>query len=284
MIIKSYLSIIIITYSATLGLSAQEVCGDKIIGYKEWSSFRYPEWELNLYDSVSSGRLHYFGVYHTFDPDEYQYNKLESYWDKISPTIAFYEGTGSGFEENLSKSIEKSGEPGLVRFLASESGIEAKSLEPSKEEEISHLQTQFSQDQIILFFILRSIAHLRERNGMNETALRKRTVDAIEYYNGFEKLNGKIKDLESLEEKVREYWPRNTNWWEYPLNWFSPTATSDETGSVFTNKVNRSSSEFRDYYMYQQLVKAVKNGHIVFAVVGRNHVAMQANALRCAIE
>lgn len=47
--------------------------------------------------------------------------------------------------------------------------------------------------------------------------------------------------------------------------------------------INAASSEARDVHMYRALARAALSGEKVFAVVGRNHVPMQAEALRCAI-
>ena len=47
--------------------------------------------------------------------------------------------------------------------------------------------------------------------------------------------------------------------------------------------INRASSEFRNRHMYAVLAGAARSGERVFAVVGRNHVPMQAPALACAL-
>ena len=47
--------------------------------------------------------------------------------------------------------------------------------------------------------------------------------------------------------------------------------------------INAASSEARNAHMYRVLSRAALSGERVFAVVGRNHVPMQAEALRCAL-
>jgi len=276
--------VVIILFIGLRGI-LQNNCEDLLIGYDEWTSTEIdPQWSLKIRKINLTGSLTYQGVYHTFDPSHPQYAGLIKLWDDTKPSIAFYEGSGSGYASILDKSIERSGEPGLVRFLANRDQIAAKSLEPSKLEEIAYLSNIYSSDQIILFFELRYVTNLRERKQLPEDELRARAIDALNYYGEFEPLKNSINDIHDLERKVRAYWPGNTVWWRYPSNWFSPTATSEETGSVFTNTINRSFSEFRDLYMYRQLVASVDEGHEVIAFVGRNHVAMQAEALKCAIE
>ena len=51
-----------------------------------------------------------------------------------------------------------------------------------------------------------------------------------------------------------------------------------------TFEINRMSSEFRNRQMYELLARAVNKGERVFAIVGRNHIPMQAPALNCALK
>lgn len=97
---------------------------------------------------------------------------------------------------------------------------------------------------------------------------------------GFETV---MPDLAALDTAYRKYWTEPAQWWQAPSTWFDPGRTAAETGGKFTNDINRMSSEFRDLYMYQTLAKAALAGNKVFAVVGRNHVPMQEQALRCAL-
>jgi len=48
-------------------------------------------------------------------------------------------------------------------------------------------------------------------------------------------------------------------------------------------RINAASSEVRNLHMYRVLARAALSGEKVFAVVGRNHVPMQAPALACAL-
>ena len=61
---------------------------------------------------------------------------------------------------------------------------------------------------------------------------------------------------------------------------FIPSA---ETGGIFTNEINRLSSEYRNRHTYELLARAAISGERVFAVVVGNHVPTQEPALRCAL-
>ena len=93
-----------------------------------------------------------------------------------------------------------------------------------------------------------------------------------------------IRSITELEESFWKYWDYPHLWWEAKPEWFNSYYESARTGGVFTNEIARASSEFRNRHMFQVLAKAVREGHRVFAVVGRGHVPMQTPALRCALE
>jgi hypothetical protein len=87
-----------------------------------------------------------------------------------------------------------------------------------------------------------------------------------------------------LEASYKRYWKDPPQWWQAPSAWFDPLKSSVETGGIFTNEINQMSSGYRDLHMFTVLSRSALEGKKVFAVVGRDHVAMQADALRCALK
>lgn len=92
-----------------------------------------------------------------------------------------------------------------------------------------------------------------------------------------------FRSLAEVAQAHGRYWQEPAPWWQAPSRWFDPKARSADTGGVFTNEVNARSITFRNITMVQRLSAAVREGKRVFAVVGRGHVAHQAEALRCEI-
>lgn len=86
-----------------------------------------------------------------------------------------------------------------------------------------------------------------------------------------------------VAQAYRRYWQEPAQWWQAPSRWFDAKAQSTETGGIITNEVNARSSTFRDIGMVDRLSAMARKGMKVFAVVGRDHVAQQANALRCTL-
>ncbi|MBA3321606.1 MAG: hypothetical protein H0T45_09230 [Pyrinomonadaceae bacterium] len=94
-------------------------------------------------------------------------------------------------------------------------------------------------------------------------------------------------------------WPKVTNP-VFSLD-LKPSATAPAVGRLFyfgaqhssdlaqpqfaeiEREINQESSGYRNLHMFRVLAQAAREGKKVFAVVGRNHVPMQAPALRCAL-
>jgi hypothetical protein len=57
-------------------------------------------------------------------------------WHQLRPTTAFYEAFGTSLGDSAVAAIQQDGEPGLLRFLASQSGVPARSPEPSRQIEV----------------------------------------------------------------------------------------------------------------------------------------------------
>ncbi|MFD2245697.1 hypothetical protein [Pontibacter ruber] len=144
---------------------------------------------------------------------------------------------------------------------------------------------KFTPEQIKLFFILREASRLRERKNMNEEQIKATVAQLLQKANSMVPAFATVlPDVASLQPAYSKYWTTPANWWEAPTAWFDPLKDGSKTGGKFTNDINRYNSEFRNLHMYRLLTNAVLRGERVFAVVGRNHVPMQAQAIRCALQ
>jgi hypothetical protein len=221
-------------------------CADRLAVYETWREPAAPAWRLDL-AAASGGSLTYFGARHLRDPADPQFAAIEAAFAGARPTVVYFEGPDRGVGADAAETIRSRGESGHARFLAARAGIPVRSLEPGPAEEIAHLTQRFSGRQVSLFFILREVVRLR--------------------------------DLEVLQAAYGQAgFPGPQDWRQARGEWFAPTP-----GGQFTNAINRASSHYRDRVMFERLSQAALAGERVFAVVGRNHVAMQAEALTCAL-
>jgi hypothetical protein len=258
-------------------------CSEKLIPYADWPKVKDPRFALDV-SGKSGGRLSYFGAEHLTDPTHAQFAEIERAWNALKPTVAYYEGPNRPIAETKDETIRQAGESGFVRFLAKRDGVPFVSLEPSPADEAAYVMRKFPSEQVLLFYVLRETARLRERRKLPEAELKAAVAQLLERVAKMKGFEGAFTDVNGLETAYRKYWTSPANWWEAPQAWFAPGKSSRETGGVFTNDINTRSSEYRDLHMYRSLAGATLEDKRVFAVVGRNHVPMQSPALRCAIK
>jgi hypothetical protein len=269
-----------------VGVAQSEVpdsCAARIVDYASRAGSGAPaEYLLEL--SEGEGRLMYFGAVHSSDPADPQFADIRGRWERMRPTVAFYEGPVRPEAATGEETIRQYGESGYVRFLAREGGARIERLEPDPRDEARYVLARFPVDQVKLFYLLRETSRLRERRGYTEPQLRE-SMDQLLRRVGEQlpDLSGVITNTDELQAAYRRYWTAPANWWEAPSAWFDPLASSAGTGGIFTNDINRLSSEFRNRHMVQVIAREVLGGERVFAVVGRDHVPAQAPALRCAL-
>ena len=159
-----------------------------------------------------------------------------------------------------------------------------KSLEPGPMDIYNHLVSIYPQQQVDIYMLTKEAMRLRTRKEYNKAQIESELEKMIALFSkmaGDKKLS--IQSISELQIAFSKYWP-GLNWWEAPQSWFDPLKRSAETGGIFTNDINTSSSAFRDLHMLRILSEAVQKGERVFAVVGRNHVPMQVDALACMIK
>ncbi len=227
-------------------------------------------------------RLRYVGVRHTNDPADTQFVVMRRIWHDLGPTMAFYEGSGSDVGSSADSSVLADGESGLVRYLARQSGIPARSLEPPRTAEVDVLLGSFTAEQILLFYVTRSWVEERDQRHPSGAELDAFVARALPYFRRETQLTGTLRDTTEYRRAfVRSFPGRDPT--DTPADWFDPRRTSAETGSKFMNDINRASSAFRDHYMYRLIAGAWGAGVRIFVAVGRDHVPAQAAALRCAL-
>ena len=212
------------------------------------------------------GTLYYFGAEHAFDPAHPQNAKIEAAWEAFKPDIAFTEGGSPPIEKTRDEAIRKSGEAGLVRFLAARDNVPTTTLDPTRADEVAVLSSRFTREQIKLFFLMRAAAQFGARNPREKIDAEMERILGI--YAGTSGLNGSPRTVAELEAAF-------PNFRDAKLEWFDPVRND-----TFFNAISRAGSNYRDRYVVDRLVAHVKEGRRVFAVMGGSHVIMQEAALR----
>ena len=258
------------------------VCADRLVSYSDWSEAEGQAWHLDIHVS-NGGRLHYFGAVHSSDPKHPQMAEIEERWNQVEPTLAFYEGPNRGIGADAFETISKYGESGYTRYLADQAGIPSRRLNPPPADYLRHLLDRFPSEQVSLFLFLGEASRLR-RKGATRLEAEFGVLELMKRASAIPHSEHLLKELASLEEAYQRYWTEPEDWRDVPKVWFNPGDDPKVTGGIFTNTINRVSSEYRNRFMFEQLSNAALEGERIFAVVGRNHIPMQAPALKCMLQ
>lgn len=271
--------ILLITVFAWTNLSfAQEADFTKyIVKNRDWKETPETVWKSEI--NAAKGSLHYFGAQHLDFPTHPQFEEIKKAWIKFKPTIAFYEGPDRGIAESDTLTIKKFGESGYVRFLAAQTGIPTKTLEPSPVVLYHYLCTQFDQEKVDVYMLTKEAMRLRTRKNYSQKQIEEETTKLLMQFQQMLGKTIKITSVAALENSFKKYFDGPLNWWELPPSWFDPQSED----ARFTNQLATRSTEYRDIFMVGILAEQINKGEKVFAVVGRNHVPLQINAIKYAV-
>jgi len=259
-------------------------CDKRVIRHQNWVENAKTEWNFKLHSS-GGGELLYFGAEHVDEPAHEQFKEIRTQWDSFKSTVALFEGPDRGVAGSAEEAISKFGESGYLRFLAKQAGVKTMTLEPEFADTYAYLIAHFPQNQVDIYMMTKEAMRLRTRKDYSKEQLVSeltKMLPVIQKMIGPAKLS--INSVEELDRDFKKYWGNKLEWYQAPQEWFDPLKRSSDTGGIFTNEINSLSSDYRDVHMYRKLAELVNKGEKVFAVVGKNHVPLQAPALKCAIK
>ena len=246
-------------------------CPD-VLDYGSWKPSGATEWDFR-----GSGAT-VIGGEHSRDPSHEQFARIASAFKTAKPTLILFEGPDRGVAGSRDETIRTRGESGFARLLAKGAGVPARSFEPSPAEQLEALAGAFPKDQVMLFFVLREAARLRDREHLSGGKLDGAVAALLKRGAGMGPMP--FTDLPGLEQAFRKYWPVS-DWRAADARWFDPLADDAATGGKFFAAINRANSTNRNRHLMKLLTGAAGEGERVFVVVGRNHVPMIAPALKC---
>lgn len=268
--------------SILLALAQPAPCEARLLSYADWKPAPNQAWDLAL-AAPGGGAVVLIGAEHLRDPQAPQFAHIAARFAAARPSRVFFEGPDRGTETDADTAIRNMGESGYLRFLAKQANIPATSLEPSPIEQLAGLRGTFSDERILLFFLLREAARLRDREGKAGDALDAAVTNLLARSSAVAEragLQASITDVASLAAAAAREWP-GRDWRTLPGNWFSPLGQDPDAG--YLTAINAANSSFRNLHMLRLFTTAARQGDRVFVVVGRNHVPMLDPALRCAL-
>jgi hypothetical protein len=223
--------------------------------------------------SWAKGDLVYYGAFHKVDDDHPQFEDIEQRWNTFNPDYALCEGNEWPLAESRCQAIRLYGEQGLLTYLAARDGIPVECIDPPIADQVNYLKNHFRPQQIKVYFVLRQAAVNRM---LKKNSSRLRYVysylDNLGNIPGF---RNSPTNLIEFEHTVSQMFPEIDCWTKIPYSYFH-----DQEKGGFLAKMHRMLNKYRDRIMIKKVVKALKKGKRVFAVVGRSHVVIQEASLR----
>ncbi len=225
------------------------------------------------------GRMIYYGARHVYDPADAQVQDIERFWNAFRPKIALNEGGDPPVASSRDEAVRRYGEAGLVRWLAARDGVPVTTFEPARQAEANDLLTQFSVEQVKVFYALRAVWQDGGRSSEARATSAETLVDGVLSWYG--ELRGlELGPLSSAEfvAACKRLLPAGADWRRPQPEWFDPVPRGGNV--LWTSRLARRASEFRDRHIVERLLSELKPGQRVFAVIGASHVVMQEPALR----
>lgn len=258
-------------------------CGSRsgVMSWQQYAETRH-QTPYVLEATRETGELLYFGASHMGEmvgkPILPQTEQIERAWARYRPEVAFYEGRSTYGAElpTVLDAAKRAGEPGVVNFLAARDRVPAHSLEPTLEEEVAELRRHFTAEQVRLYYVLRCVSQRCTGPGTPEEQV-ERWLQRREGTSP--SLPGPPRSIDEVATMTARLLPHLGAWQDVSAQDRDPIPRAGRRGT-FLSEISRRSSIMRDEQMVRTLVRAVRRGQRVFAVMGASHVVMQESALR----
>lgn len=229
--------------------------------------------------------LYFFGVRHTYDPEDEQHAELKTTWGEwLTETeggkrIVLTEGGKRPVSKGEIDAIKENGEAGLATYLADKANVRVESPEPDRREEADMLAEKFGRDRVMFYYFIRQVPQWFSEN-------QQRGVEFEEYFGNFMKLRKKSLGWENydfsithMKELFKEYTgvafkvPKGRQGRSDVYEQHSPTH----------NEVASACSRYRDKYILSYVKELWDEGYSIFIVYGSGHAIVMEPALRALV-
>jgi len=239
-----------------------------------WEDYaRQPRSEPYILNMDSrDGSLVYYGAFHKVDPSHPQFQDIEQKWENFKPTLAYCEGILWPLEKTRTNAIRNYGEQGLITYLAARDGIQIECIDPTLTEQAIYLKKSFPPHLVKVYYVMRQAAIDRMlKRDFNAAKCADRYLRKFRQIEGYENLPNNFREYKKL---VSILFPGLDEWEKVPYFYFHHQESGD-----FLARIHKKLNSFRDQIMINKIVKALKRGQRIFAIVGRSHVVIQEAAL-----
>ena len=229
-------------------------------------------------------RLFYFGVRHSNDPDDSQWEKLKKFWQDFSkttiePRAIFLEGGHVPLivKNSLQDLIIKYGEIGALLYFTHGTPAEIVSADLPFDKETRQLSNKFEPDLVAYYIFARS-AGAWLRTGMLGTFDEVLAKAA----------NTTSRRIPGAPSDITSYGKFHERVFKKPLSDTQKETLIRASAPVYhdsvINEIVRASSRLRNEHIVSEVERYWQSGYSIFLLFGSAHAVVQEPALRAMIE
>jgi len=216
---------------------------------------------LNMF-SQKNKKILFFGSYHSWNPEDPEMDQIKKIFKKFNPTLVLVETTKLISPKDEKKAILQHGETGLVQYLAQKNQIKAIPADPNKKLVIKKLAKKYSKDELVLYFLLRTL------DQYPKVKIKPKFNDFLKYViKEYKKIFGHLsyQRFQRIFKKVLKK-KFNPNSLGKLTELFNP-----EKNLTILNLIARDESFLRDSYTLSILKKMLKKFDRILIVKGIGH-------------
>ena len=234
---------------------------------------------LELHDGESS--LFWLYTIHTASADNPIFNEIELKIDEFRPDVVFVEGGGNRSKDSTREDAIRNGESPFTSFYAKSKGILVKDIEPSFKDQLTHLQSKYSAESILAFYIVRQIGSIQLTGNARKQSLENIMVNMRnELVKSGLVIDSTIHQFDKLLEVVNsnisakidsKNWEGSKMYREYGSN---------RRGNKIFQKIYSEITSYRNVYLVDLIEKAKRDYKRIFIVMGAAHLAETKDKLK----
>lgn len=253
--------------------------GPKLMGYDEFAALGTVRLPQKLYLASKGKELLYFGTYHSNNPKDSLFLTIKEEFMKFQPDYVLYEGGNWPIFNDPDSTVLVSGEPGFVISLCQKSQKENRSIEPNEEDEYKFLLRKHEFNWVVLMYLCRQVDQQQRFMALHHTT-DEQFAKNIGYF--LNQLKRKGMPLEKSQMDYAYWKGVYQRLLKKELDWrtFNPNEYYPNFSLTPMNEINRSSDNFRNRYMIDNILNSFSTHTKVMVVVGGGHLIVQEELLK----
>ena len=222
----------------------------------------------NLHLSSGDRELFWFDVWHSNDPDDPMFRRIENEFTGFAPDLVLVEGGFDTFKGNRDEAILH-GESAFAAYLAGQSGVKVEDIEPSYPEQISYLQKKYRPEMVLAMYLIRDICSKADMPVTVDFSLDSYLVRETQFLAG-NGLNVSVNTQDEILGIVNSYLPQGIE----TQTWRSAKSMSN----VYNRKNGILYPVYNDIYLFRNihavdLIREKQQAHKkIFVVMGGQHL------------